>query len=77
MEILQNFESELLSTSSVQPSLLELIRKVSSFSISLQEFRKYLSFFSHSSFPVNLLETLCEISHRPNIPSFYADFSKQ
>jgi hypothetical protein len=77
MEILENFSSVLLSNSNVQPSLLELIRKVSSFSISLQEFRKYLTFFSNSLFPVNLLETLCEISHRPNVPSFFADFSKQ
>ncbi len=72
-------------TISIQSSLLHLLFKIGWYNITSHELRSYLSLMGHHGsldtcdeglFPVNILETLIEMSRRENIPSYFAEFGK-
>lgn len=62
---------------SVQICLLQLLSRVGSHHLPVADLQKYLVMLRSPSFPVNVLDTLVHISRRKNVPTYYADFSKE
>eukprot|EP01122_Echinamoeba_exundans_P007392 TRINITY_DN2266_c0_g1_i1.p1 TRINITY_DN2266_c0_g1~~TRINITY_DN2266_c0_g1_i1.p1 ORF type:complete len:3279 (+),score=338.37 TRINITY_DN2266_c0_g1_i1:138-9974(+) len=60
-----------------QPLLLGLVERVSQYSMSALEFRKFVELLRSPACPTNILSSLCAISERPLTPSFYVLFHKR
>jgi hypothetical protein len=60
-----------------QPLLLGLVERVSQFSMSALEFRKFLELLRSPSCPTNILSSLCAIAQRPVTPAFFVLFQKR
>ncbi|PRP88292.1 BEACH domain-containing protein [Planoprotostelium fungivorum] len=77
-DIIDNFSTLLGENSLVQLQVLQLLKRMGSYHLTVGELYKYIQLFKDDkNYPINLLENLVTMTTRSPTPNYFAEFSKQ